>query len=314
MKITAFAGGVGGAKLVDGLAQILDVEAFSVIVNTGDDFEHFGLNVSPDLDTVCYALANLSNDITGWGSNQETWNTLKEITRLGGPDWFHLGDNDLATHLERTRRLRSGQSLSSVTKYLCERWQVKVPVFPMSNQPVRTMIKTKELGWLPFQEYFVKHQCMPTMIEYCFNGIKEAELPGDAINELKASDWIVICPSNPFVSIEPILKVKGVWEAIKDKKVLAVSPIINGKAIKGPAAKMFKEMGIIPSAFEVLKKYHDILNVFLVNNGDGEEVISRNEWDIRIVEMDTIMPDKASRKRLAENVLEVIKNYHGDLR
>ena len=309
MKISALAGGVGGAKLVDGLAQCLKPEDLSVIVNTGDDFEHFGLYISPDIDTVCYALGGLSNEVTGWGRSQETWKTLEVLKKLGGPDWFQLGDMDLATHLERTRLLREGKSLSEITRTFCDCWGVSTSVFPMCNNPVQTMVKTKEKGWLPFQEYFVKYKCDLTMLGYRFEGIEDAELPQKAEEALLNSDWVIICPSNPFVSIEPILRIKRVTEILKKKNILAVSPIIDGKALKGPAAKMFSELGFIPSAYEVLNRYKELLNVFAVNKGDASDILVNNHQNIMIIETDIIMPDRISRRRLASELLEQLQYY-----
>ena len=312
MKITALAGGVGGAKLVDGLACCLPEDSLSVIVNTGDDFEYFGLSISPDLDTVCYTLAGMANETTGWGRNEETWNVLQEIKKIGGPTWFNIGDRDLATHLERTRRLKEGQSLSEVTRILCEGWGIKQSVFPMSDSPVATLINTREKGWLTFQEYFVKFQCLPTMIDYQFKNMDQARLPSKARKALIDADWIIICPSNPFVSIEPIILVEDVLKILKQKRVLAVSPIVGGKALKGPAAKMFEESGIVPSAYEVLKRYQNILNIFVVENGDALEIESQDHWNIIIKETDTIMKNRPGRIRLANKILEMISQNGGN--
>ena len=307
MKITALAGGVGGAKMVDGLAQCLAPDDLFVIVNTGDDFDHFGLSISPDIDTVCYTLADLNNETTGWGRKDETWRVIESVARLGGPNWFNLGDLDIATHLERSRRLKNGERLSDITQSFCTNWGIKHKVSPMSDNPVRTMVNTKENGWLNFQEYFVKHHFQPVMTEYRFDNIGDAELPEAAKDALLNADWVVICPSNPFVSIEPILKVKDVEQILMTKKVLAVSPIVGGKAIKGPAAKMFLELGINPSAYEVLHKFNYIIDVFLVNFGDAKEIDRQEHWNIIIKEMDTIMSDKADRKRFALEVLNYLQ-------
>jgi LPPG:FO 2-phospho-L-lactate transferase len=311
MKITAIAGGVGGAKMVDGLAQCLKPEDLSIIVNTGDDFEHFGLSISPDIDTVCYTLAGLSNETTGWGRSGESWRTMDEIKKLGGPTWFNIGDSDLATHLERTMRLHSGESLSQTTKYLCRKWGVDYDVFPMSDLPVHTMVKTLEYGWLSFQEYFVKYQFQPIMTDYRFDNIENAVLPIAAKEALINSDWVILCPSNPFVSIEPILKVKGVENILENKNVLAISPIIGGKAIKGPAAKMFLELGLQPSAYEVLNKFRNIVTRYVVHFGDGSEILSQSHWNIIIREMDTIMSDRIGRKRLAAEILNFLMENPG---
>ena len=309
MKITAIAGGVGGAKMADGLAQCLAPDDFSVIVNTGDDFEHFGLSISPDLDTVCYTLAGLANDVAGWGRAGESWQIMDEVKKLGGPTWFNLGDLDIATHLERTRRLREGETLSQITRWFCKRWGVQPRVFPMSDTPVRTMVNTVEAGWLPFQDYFVKHQFLPVITDYRFDGIETSALPVEAKAALMEADWIVLCPSNPFVSIEPILRVRGVKEILENKKVVAISPIIGGKAIKGPAAKMFHELGMEPSAYEVLNKFKDIVDVYIVHIGDKREFESAPQWNIIIKEIDIIMSDRLARKRLALDLV----NYLGEL-
>jgi LPPG:FO 2-phospho-L-lactate transferase len=310
MKIVALAGGVGGAKMVDGLAQCLAPDDLFVIVNTGDDFEHFGLSISPDLDTVCYTLAGLNNEITGWGRKDESWRLIEEIKKLGGETWFNLGDLDFATHLERTRRLKNGEKLSNITKSFCRQWGVRPTVAPMSDIPIRTKVNTKEKGWLSFQEYFVKYQFQPVMTGYRFDNIENADFPDEARKALLEADWVVLCPSNPFVSIEPILKVEDIEQILTTKKVLAVSPIVGGKAIKGPAAKMFLELGITPSAYEVLRKFKNIIDVFLVDFGDAEEIDSQEHWNIIIKEMNTIMSDRHERKRFALEVLDYLEELN----
>ena len=204
--IVALAGGVGGAKLAHGLAQILPPEDLTIIVNTGDDFEHLGLTICPDLDTVCYTLAGLANPETGWGRENETWNTISNIEKLGGPNWFRLGDQDFGTHIERTRRLKEGQSLSQITKDFCKAWGIKQTILPMTNSPVRTIVNTDE-GELAFQEYFVHRHCEPRVKGFRFDGVEVAEPVIGAREAIKSAEAIVICPSNPWVSIDPILRV-----------------------------------------------------------------------------------------------------------
>lgn len=298
MKIVALAGGVGGAKLADGLAQILPPEDLTVIVNTGDDFEHLGLTICPDIDTVCYTLAGLANPETGWGRAGETWNTIANVEKLGGPAWFRLGDQDIATHLERTRRLKEGQSLSQVTRDFCKAWGIQPTVLPMSDSPVRTMVDSDE-GELAFQEYFVHRQCQPRVRGFRFDGVEVAEPAPGAKEALKSADAVVFCPSNPWVSIDPILKV------IKnmDKPVVAVSPIIGGKTVKGPAAKMYAELGIEPSALAVANHYRTILTGFVLDNADSNIESVIKDLKIKTLVTDTLMNQPADRKRLANDVL-----------
>ena len=306
MKIVALAGGVGGAKLVHGLAQCLNPDELSVIVNTGDDFEHFGLYISPDLDTVCYTLAGLANPLTGWGRENETWHTLEEIKRLGGISWFNLGDLDLATHLERTRLMKEGNSLSEITTRLCQQWNVRIPVYPMSNSPVQTFIHTRDGKELVFQEYFVKYAFEPPIQSIEFRGIGSAKVPQKALDAIKDADCIIICPSNPFVSIDPILSIDSVKKSIRGKRVLAVSPLIAGKALKGPAAKMFRELGIPSTSNEVARHYRGILTDFILDNADEDQIASIEAWGIMCRALNIFMPDQNERKRLASEVLTYI--------
>ncbi len=297
-RIVALAGGVGGAKLAHGLAQILPPEDLTVIVNTGDDFEHLGLYISPDLDTVCYTLAGLANPETGWGRVNETWNTIANIEKLGGPNWFRLGDQDFGTHLERTRRLKDGQSLSQVTKDFCKVWDIKHTVLPMSDSPVRTIVDTDE-GELAFQEYFVHRHCEPRVKGFRFDGVEFAEPAIGAREAIDSADAIVICPSNPWVSIDPILRVlKKI-----DKPVIAVSPIIGGKTVKGPAAKMYAELGIEPSALAVAEHYRNLLTGFVLDSKDGQ---LSDKFKGKILVTDTLMNSNTDRARLAVDVLHFI--------
>ena len=301
MKIVAFAGGVGGAKMAHGFAQVLPPEDLTIIVNTGDDFEHLGLYICPDLDTVCYTLAGLANPETGWGRAGETWNTINNIEKLGGPAWFRLGDQDIATHLERTRRLKDGKSLSQITVGFCKAWGVKPAVLPMTNSPVRTMVDSDE-GELAFQEYFVHRQCEPRVKGFRFDGVETAE-PAPGVREaLESADAIVFCPSNPWVSIDPILKV---IKEIK-KPAVAVSPIIGGKTVKGPAAKMYSELGIEPSALAVAKHYRTILTGFVLDNADAEIEKQVKDLELETLVTNTLMNQLTDRARLANDVLHFI--------
>lgn len=301
MRIVALAGGVGGAKLAHGLAQILPPEDLTVIVNTGDDFEHYGLYICPDLDTVCYTLAGLANPETGWGRADETWQVIENTARLGGPDWFRLGDQDLGTHLERTRRLKEGQCLSAITRDFCTAWGIRHTILPMSDQPIRTIVETEE-GDLAFQEYFVHRRCEPRVKGFRFEGIESAEPAPGARQALQSADAVIICPSNPWVSIDPILRV--VLEI--EKPVIAVSPIIGGQTVKGPAAKMYRELGIEPSASAVAKHYRDLVTGFVLDTID-----KHLEGEIRSLHMhthvtNTLMRSHDDRKRLANEILNFI--------
>ena len=298
MKITALAGGVGGAKLAHGLSLILPPEDLTVIVNTGDDFEHLGLNISPDLDTVCYTLAGLANPETGWGRVNESWNAFANIEKLGGPAWFRLGDRDLATHLERTRRLKEGKPLSQITKEFCEAWNVNPTVLPMTDSPVRTMVETEE-GELAFQEYFVHRRCEPRVKGFRFDGVDVAEPAPGAKEAIESADAVIFCPSNPWVSIDPILRVV---KEIK-KPVVAVSPIIGGEAVKGPAAKMYRELGIEPSTLAVAEHYRTILKGFVLDNADRAFIEQVESMKVKIRAADTLMKNVEDRARLAQDVL-----------
>ncbi len=301
MKIVAFAGGVGGAKLAQGLAQVLQPQDLTVVVNTGDDFEHLGLYICPDLDTVCYTLAGLANSETGWGRAGETWNTIANVEKLGGPAWFRLGDSDIATHLERTRRLKEGNSLSQVTKDFCMAWGIAPTVLPMTDSPVRTMVDSDE-GELAFQEYFVHRRCEPRVKGFRFDGANVAE-PAPGVREaLESSDAIVFCPSNPWVSIDPILKVV---KEVK-KPVIAVSPIIGGKTVKGPAAKMYSELGIEPSALAVAMHYRTILKGFVLDNEDKDMEDQIKRLGFATLVTNTLMNQLTDRPRLANDVLNFI--------
>jgi LPPG:FO 2-phospho-L-lactate transferase len=300
MKIVALAGGVGGAKLAHGLAQVLPPEDLTVIVNTGDDFEHLGMYICPDLDTVCYTLAGLANPETGWGRVNETWNTISNIEKLGGPNWFRLGDQDIATHLERTRRMKEGQSLSRIIKDFCAAWGIKQTVLPMTDSPVRTIVDTDE-GELAFQEYFVHRHCEPRVKGFRFDGVEVAEPVIGAREAIESADAIVICPSNPWVSVDPILRV------IKkiNKPVIAVSPIIGGQTVKGPAAKMYTELGIEPSALAVAEHYKNLLSGFVLDNVDKK---LSDKIQSNTLVTNTLMNNHTDRAKLATDVLNFIRS------
>lgn len=308
MKIVAFAGGVGGAKLVDGLAQLLTPQMdLTAIVNTGDDFEHYGLHVCPDLDTVCYTLAGLANNVTGWGRAGETWHVLGSLRNLEGPDWFQLGDHDLGTHLERTRRLGEGEPLSRVTSHFCRCWNVKTNVLPMSDDKISTIVSTVEMGELPFQEYFVKHRCRPSVKGFRFAGIETAKPAPGVLEAIEQADYVILCPSNPWVSIDPILALAGLREAVSAKTTIAISPLIGGSSIKGPAAKMYAELGISPGAVAVAAHYRAIITAFVLDIRDQSESDQITRWGIIPFVTDILMHDREDRKRLAKEILSFCK-------
>lgn len=302
-NVVALAGGVGGAKLAWGLAQVLDSNELTIIVNTGDDFEHCGLSISPDLDTVCYTLAGWANPVTGWGRSEETWNCLEELKSLGGPYWFNLGDRDLALHLVRTDLLKNGRTLTQATLEICKNMGIKHPVLPMTDDCVPTKVKTKELGVLSFQEYFVKYQCFPTMTGCEFVGIKNAKLSELGRKAIEKADIVFFCPSNPWVSIGPILEIENMKQLLAERTTIAVSPIIGGKTIKGPAAKMYQEMGITPSALAVAKHYQGIIRGFVLDKIDIGQVQQIDQCGIIPFATNTIMSDNQTREQLARECL-----------
>jgi len=304
MKITALAGGVGGAKLAHGFSKLLSSDEFTVIVNTGDDFEHFGLYISPDLDTVCYTIAERSNLTTGWGRRDETFHVLETIKDLGGPDWFSLGDKDLALHMERTRRLNEGYSLTDTSLKLEKEMGILHKILPMCDEKVPTFVNTIEYGEIPFQEYFVLHKFMPTVKGFRFQGIENIKPSQAVILSLQNSDVIVICPSNPFVSINPIISLAGIKEILRNKYVIAVSPIIGGKAVKGPLGKMLRELGYNIHPLSILEIYKDFLDCLYIDHIDFTEEMKDGLSGIIIKSGKILLPDIVARKKLAENIIK----------
>ena len=304
LKVAALAGGVGGAKLVLGLDRVLSPGNLSAIVNTGDDFTHFGLKICPDIDSVCYSLAGLANKSYGWGLEGETWNVADALEALGAPTWFQLGDRDLATHLERTRLLGQGKKLSQVVAEFCANWGIFSHILPMSDEDAPTLIETKEGTILPFQDYLVREKAQPEVNRILLHGGFEPTLLPDALLAIQEADLVVIAPSNPWVSIDPILGLNGIREALESKFVVAVSPIIQGKAIKGPAAKMFAELGIQPSSLAVLKHYSDLLDLFVYDSSEKPMSFSDIPDRIQTTQLQTIMTDEADKVQLASAILE----------
>jgi LPPG:FO 2-phospho-L-lactate transferase len=303
MKITALAGGVGGSKLCAGLADVMQPEDLSVVVNIGDDFNYYGLRVCPDLDTVCYTLAGLNNPVTGWGLENETWNFSDGISMLGGESWFKIGDRDAATHLLRTDLLQAGSSLTEITRKFCQQLGIKVKVSPASDDVISTIVITADGRRLPFQEYFVKERCEPVVAGFEFAGLESAKAGIEVLAAMENADWIIICPSNPWVSVDPIISIGGIREILREKKVLAVSPLIRGKAVKGPAAKMFEEMGILPGAAAVAGHYRQFLNAFVLDSYDTPDAEQISRWGIITVLKDILMPTREERRRLANDLL-----------
>jgi len=304
--VVALCGGVGGAKLAHGLTLALPPQELTIVVNTGDDFKHLGLHISPDLDSVMYALAGLADPARGWGRREETWTFMGALEGLGGESWFRLGDGDLATHVERSWRLAQGATLSAVTARLCAALGIGPCVLPMSDDPVRTRVLTDD-GWLDFQEYFVHRQCQPRVRDFMFAGADEASAHAQVLETLGRPDLraIIICPSNPFVSIEPILAVSGMRAAIQSVQapVLAVTPIIGGKAIKGPAGKMLAELGFDVSGMAVAHRYLGIIDGFVLDEVD--EARAEPIPGIEIFTAPTLMSSVDNRLRLGREVLRI---------
>jgi LPPG:FO 2-phospho-L-lactate transferase len=302
-RVVALCGGGGGAKLALGLSRVIDAADLIVIANTGDDFEHLGFWISPDLDSVMYTLANLVDLERGWGRKDETWNFLQALEQLGGETWFRLGDRDLAVHVERTGKLAAGISLSQITAQFCRRLGVRSRLYPMSDQRVQTCLRTAK-GWIDFQDYFVRLGCEPEVLEVAYEGAAKAHVLPEIIHALNDPSLraVVICPSNPYLSIDPILNVPGLGESLANCQapVVAVSPIIGGEAVKGPTAKMMREMGMEVSARAVGQHYGELLDGYIVEQADAA---SCRDLDISVVGAQTLMLTLDDREALARAVL-----------
>ena len=309
MKILALCGGVGGAKLAHGLAAILPPDALTVIVNSGDDFEHMALPIWPDFDTVLYTLAGVAHRIQGWGRADETLQVMREVAALGAPDWFTLGDKDIALHLVRLAELRDGARPTDVAASLAARLGVRQRLLPMADTPVRTIVET-EIGALPFQEYFVQRRCEPRITGFRFEGADAAEMTPEtlAATEPGAVDGIVICPSNPYVSVDPILAVPGLRQRLRcnGAPIIAVSPIIAGQAVKGPAAKMMAELGKQVSARAVAQHYGELLDGFMLDASDAALATEASASGPRLFVAQTLMKSDANRTALARSMLDAL--------
>lgn len=304
--ILALAGGVGGARLAHGLAQTLNPGELTVAVNTGDDFVHLGLYVAPDIDTVMYTLAGINDPQRGWGIADETWHFMEQLEKLGGETWFQLGDRDLATNVERTRRLAQGQNLSQVTLQLCHSLGIRHRVVPMSDDRVRTRVDTDQ-GQLDFQDYFVRRRAEPKVRGFEYADADMAQMTAALRNclgdpELRA---IIICPSNPYLSVAPILSIPGVRNAIANARVprLAVSPIVGGQALKGPAAKIMRELGKQSSVVEVARFYQGLIDVLVIDHADASLSDEIALTGIAPLVTATVMRNANDRRQLAEQVV-----------
>ena len=307
--ILAFAGGVGGARLANGLARILPSGSLTVAVNTGDDFEHLGLHISPDPDTVLYTLAGLNDAERGWGLANETFTCMAAIKRLGGENWFALGDRDLATHLERTRRLAAGETLSEITADFAAKLGIRQAIIPVTDDRLRTLVHT-DTGELSFQEYFVRRRCEPVVTGLAFDGAaKAAPSPGlAALMQSPALQGIIICPSNPFLSIDPILAVREVrhWLTHRPVPCIAISPLIGGKAVKGPAAKMMAELALEATPRAIAEHYLGLIDGLIIDRADTLQAFG--ECYIT----DTLMRDVPGQERLAREALAYLERLRSN--
>lgn len=310
--IMVLCGGVGGAKLALGLSQVLPPENLKIVVNTGDDFCYNGLSISPDLDSVMYALANVNNKEKGWGLENETFHVQSHLNTLGGETWFELGDKDIATHLFRTQKLHAGEDLTSVTEALTKSYDIKHQLLPMTNDVVSTQLDTLQYGKLDFQNYFVEHQCKPVISSvnylnsYCASITNEFK---SALTHPKLKS-VIIAPSNPFLSIEPILSLPDVKKYLLGLQIpiIAVSPIIDNKAVKGPAAKMMKELGYPVSAAGIALYYQKIITHLLIDNKDAEIMNSEKVNGIDILSSHTLINTLLEKIDLAKFIVEFVNN------
>lgn len=310
--VLALSGGVGGAKLALGLADSLQPGQLHVLANTGDDFTHLGLHISPDIDTLLYTLAGTANAAQGWGLAGETWHAMAALEQLGGESWFRLGDKDLATHLFRTSQLHLGHSLQQITAQLAARLGISSHIYPMCEEPVRTTVHCA-IGDLPFQHYFVKEQCAPAVAGFSFAGITRAR-PNELVSTLLRANAfcaLIVCPSNPYVSIDPILQIPGMWHALRDSAapLILVSPIVAGLAIKGPAAKMMAELRLPVSALGVAQhyceRYPQLIDYFVIDETDATLAPQIAALGVEVVVAPTVMRSREDKQRLARCMLDI---------
>jgi LPPG:FO 2-phospho-L-lactate transferase len=306
--VVLLAGGVGGAKLAVGLAGTLPPEALTVIVNTGDDLEHLGLSVSPDVDTVMYSLAGLANPQTGWGVDGDTFQVMEMVSRYGGPDWFRLGDRDLGTHVMRTFWLGQGERLTVITRWLCEALGVRPSVLPMTDGRVRTMVET-DMGWLSFQEYFVREKWQPAVHRLRYEGAETAHPSPEVEAALQSATLVVFGPSNPFLSIDPILAVAGIRALLESSPApcVAVSPIVSGQALKGPAARLMAGFGVEVSPVGIAKHYRNLVDGIILDTTDAGLISRVEQMGIKASAQQTVMNTLADKTALAQSLLKWVE-------
>ena len=308
--VVTLSGGVGGAKLVLGMSYVVAGRELVVVCNTGDDFTHLGLRVCPDIDSVLYALSGLSDQTRGWGRKDESWTFMSAMKDLQGPEWFNLGDGDLATHVLRTDMLAQNKTMAEVTGNLALRMGIEADILPMSDDPVATIVHT-DAGDLAFQHYFVREQCGPRVTGFSFDGTENAEPQSQIVGALQSDpEAIIIAPSNPYVSVDPILQLKGMKMALKNAgaPIVAVSPIIGGKAIKGPAAKMMQELGKDVSVLSIAAHYQDLIDGLVIDVQDAELAPQIREMGIKTLVTQSVMTDLNGRIELAQATLDFARD------
>lgn len=305
--LTALAGGVGAARFLDGLVRVTDPNNITVIVNVGDDVEMYGLHISPDIDTVIYTLAGIADDVKGWGIKGDTFNCLEMLSKYGVETWFKIGDKDMAIHIFRTMLLKKGLKLQEVIDIIRQSLNIKVKIVPMTNDKVETMVLTDK-GLMPFQDYFVKRGFQDEVKNVIYKGIEEAKPAKGVIESIMNADGIIICPSNPIVSIGTIISIRGVKEALRETRarIVGISPIIGGVAVKGPADKMLRGLGFEPSAHSVAELYRDFLDVFVIDKADINLKDRIERLGIKVHVTNTLMKSIEDRIRIAREVLNLI--------
>tara|TARA_B100000686_G_C16798326_1_gene984085 strand:+ start:1432 stop:2394 length:963 start_codon:yes stop_codon:yes gene_type:complete len=304
-KIVVLSGGVGAAKLLQGLANVIDPTHISAIVNVADDTTLHGLRICPDLDTVTYTLAGEIDAEKGWGLKNESWKAMEMLKTYGGLDWFQLGDRDIGTHMYRTHRLIQGASLTTITKEIALSLDVHVSIVPASDDPISTMVTSSELGEISFQDYFVRHQHNLQVSDVRFDGIEKAKPGPEVLDIILSASSIIIAPSNPIVSIGPILAIPGVLDALKTRKAntIAISGIINGKALKGPADQLLKGLGHESSVVGVARIYSDIASSFVIDNADAQHASLIEDLGMQCFITDTVMTNSQKSAKLCEALI-----------